>query len=88
MRRKTLLLGALPQPFEGPWVPTRGKWRVRGDRDFDGGLLLEHRTFTSTPVQVALRGEKEEFEADYARVIVLKSFRYHEPITLEIEEVA
>jgi hypothetical protein len=86
MRRKTLLLGALPQPFEGPWVPTRGRWRVRGGEDFSGKVVLEHRLSTTHPVRVALNGENIEFTSDYARVIVLEPLKYRN-VTLEIEEV-
>ena len=44
MRRKALIIGALPLPFEGPWVrvDNMDEWDVKMDHDYKSHVTVEH----------------------------------------------
>jgi hypothetical protein len=43
MKKKALIIGALPEPFEGPWVDTNGnEWDVKMLHDYDGKVMVEY----------------------------------------------
>ena len=43
MKKKALIIGALPVPFEGPWVVTDDAdgWDVRMEHEYGGGVQVE-----------------------------------------------
>ena len=43
MKKKALIIGALPVPFEGPWVVTdeTDGWDVRMEHEYGGGIRIE-----------------------------------------------
>lgn len=44
MKRKALIIGALPLPFDGPWVQVEDmdEWDVRMDHEYHDGVMIEH----------------------------------------------
>lgn len=43
MKKKALLIGARPRPFDGPWVHLEeGDWQIVPPADFGGGILIEY----------------------------------------------
>lgn len=43
MKKKALIIGALPQPFKGPWVDLTGnEWDVKMRHDYGGSVMVEH----------------------------------------------
>lgn len=71
MKRKALILGALPVPQEGPWVPlTRGvSWSFMPNRNYEGRMLIEVRNNGSSTRHPVFR-DVIEFEGEAARVII------------------
>ena len=43
MKKKALIIGALPSSFEGPWVriDDHEAWRIVRDHDYDGSVVIE-----------------------------------------------
>ncbi len=44
MKKKALIIGALPVPFEGPWVVTDDAdgWDVRTEHEYGDAVRVEH----------------------------------------------
>lgn len=43
MKKKALIIGALPQPFQGPWVNLDSdEWDVRMQHDYGDKVTVEH----------------------------------------------
>ena len=71
MKRKVLISGVLPSPFEGPWISVRGNlWNYIPRVDFGDEVRIDTKVgedITPHP----LNGEGFTFEADFARGVVI-----------------
>lgn len=90
MKQKALVIGALPSPFEGPWVEfgDRAKWRVRPLREHIQRIrLVIEDSRIASPTSVVFDGQKEiVFSGERARVEILEEFDGRS-VTIVAEEV-
>jgi len=84
MRRKALIIGVLPSPFEGPWVSLGGRaWRCKPEVDYLEKVVIDVRTDGST-TRLPLRGLAEVmFTGDSARAVILEDLDL-EQVTVNI----
>lgn len=84
MRRKALISGVLPSPFEGPWIPVGGdEWKYIPNIDFEGKVAIEVRKDGSSSRHL-LNGKGFTFEGDTARAVVLESMDTLSCVTVNI----
>ena len=89
MKTKALILGALPQPHEGPWVDiSDGRlWRILPQPEHNGQLMLVVRASEEvSPTEFLLNSEIVKFSGKAARIIILDGFE-GPSVTVIIEEV-
>lgn len=72
MKRKALLLGALPKPRTGPWVSTTDarEWRVDPRANYRGEVVVEILTDGGPPSTYPLDDKEVRFSAERARAII------------------
>lgn len=72
MRRKALIIGVLPSPFEGPWIPLGSgeSWVYRPEVDYGGAVAIDVLSNGST-TRHRLRGGDVVIRGDRARAVVL-----------------
>lgn len=92
MKRKALIIGALPSRFEGPWVEIgeRKRWKLAVTEDFHGKVFVEVK------VGHQQNDGSERFRLDYGkeyflsgtevRAVILDKFR-GKTVSIVIEEV-
>ena len=73
MKRKALLIGALPQPLEGPWVSINDarEWRVDSRDDYRGEVMVEVLTNGGPPSRFPLRDLEVIISGEKARGVIL-----------------
>ncbi len=80
MKRKALIVGALPSQFEGPWVVLSDAeaWRVTGERDYgEGNVAVEVVKDESLPNSILYTDSSlwpVIIKGVRARAVILKSF--------------
>lgn len=86
MKRKALILGALPVPQEGPWVPlTRGvSWRFEPTRNYEGRLVIEARSNGSS-TRHPVFDDPVDFDGEDARAVVLYKIPDLKLLTVNID---
>ena len=88
MKRKALILGALPQPFEGPWVEIgdADHWTVTPGLGQESRLRLVVEETNGELRSLTLTG-RTEFSGKRAKVVVLDGIESDHMVTLVAEEV-
>jgi hypothetical protein len=88
MKVKALILGALPLPYEGPWVDLEGSdWRVETSGDFGGNVIFESRDprARSGPSGIPLDGSNLAImNGKFARIVIPKKFDYPGRISVKL----
>lgn len=91
MKRKSLLIGALPAPYVGPWIPLTGSdtWRIS-----DPGSLRDKpiRIILQAPNGEQIEMEKDDFGSTFhrfvsVRAVVVREFDSIRSLSIEVEAV-
>ena len=70
MKRKALIIAALPAPFEGPWVELGDTvWTYTPDMDLAGCVEIEVKS-NGRVTQLALGSEEIQFTGEFARGVI------------------
>jgi hypothetical protein len=86
--RKMLILGALPMPFEGPWVPLgSGAWLCDFLPELAGIIRIEVEDLTGT-VQAHLLQAQLQVTGKQIRAVVLEEIPCVSCIHLGVSRVA
>jgi len=85
MRRKALIIGVLPSPFEGPWIPLGSgeSWVYKPQVDYDGKVVIDVLCNGST-TRHRLRGEEIRINGDKARAVVVTDVEGVRIVTVNI----
>ena len=72
MKRKALLIGALPRAHEGPWVQITDarEWRVDSRHDYQGEVAVEVLTNGGPPSRFPLYDKEVKFSGEKARAVI------------------
>lgn len=95
MKRKALIIGALPSPIEGPWVriTERKLWRAIPDGDYGGCVIIEIRVAQQNYggawmiKRICLDGADSVFSGHQARAIITEAFKGPKTVSVVLEEV-
>lgn len=85
--KAVLVVAGLPIPFEGPWVPLRGKrWSLEWNPSLSGvGYIVIQRG--KREEKVLLDGKSIEFQADRGRFVLTERIEGIDRLTVELVEV-
>jgi hypothetical protein len=72
VKRKALLIGALPQSHEGPWVGIADarEWRVDSRDNYCGEVVVEVLANGGPPSRFPLTGGETTISGDKARAVI------------------
>lgn len=89
MKTKSLITGALPLPFTGPWVriDDAERWSVKHPSGIAGGGRVEVVVQEDVRTAYILNGEPFEIFGQRARVVVEDEIEGISEISVTLEEV-
>lgn len=89
MRTKALLLGARPEPFEGPWIDISDalEWRAEPRGDYKDHVLVEVKSSDGRCSKRVIVTKGLKISGRYARGLVLSTFNGVPSVTVQLTEV-